>query len=85
MVIETKNVSNNGCGVPVRYKGDKFVIAGISGAALSVVAFALRMAASLGKSGRQVSWDDATMALVVLLAIPPAVFAPFCKFQHLLW
>jgi hypothetical protein len=35
------------------------------------------MAASL--NGRQIFWDDATMALVVCLAIPPAVFAFMCK------
>jgi hypothetical protein len=66
--------------VPIRYKGDEFVAIGIAGAVLAVVAFALRMAASLGKNGRQVSWDDASMALVVLLAIPPAAFAPLRKF-----
>jgi len=41
------------------------------------------MAASLGKRGRQVSWDDATMGLVVLLAIPPAVFTPFRKYNDM--
>jgi hypothetical protein len=66
--------------VPIRYKGDNFVAIAIAGVVLAVVAFVLRMAASLGKHGRQVSWDDASMALVVLLAIPPAVFAPFRKF-----
>jgi hypothetical protein len=39
------------------------------------------MAASLGKRGRQIAWDDATMGMVVLLAIPPAVFAPFCEYS----
>jgi hypothetical protein len=72
-------VSEKGCGVPVRYKGNKFVVIGLAGAAVAVVSFILRMAASLGKRGRQVSWDDATMALVVALAIPPAALAPFCK------
>jgi hypothetical protein len=79
-VIETKNVSDRGCGLPVRNKGAKFLAIGTAGAVIAVVSFALRMAASLGKNGRQVAWDDATMGLVVLLAIPPAVFAPFCKY-----
>jgi hypothetical protein len=74
---ETKNVTNKGCGVPDRNKGDKFVAIGVSGAVVAVVAFILRMSASIGKKGRQVSWDDATMGVVVLLAIPPAVFAPY--------
>lgn len=43
------------------------------GVALAVLSYILRMAAFL--HGRQMSWDDATMALVVCLAIPPAVFA----------
>lgn len=64
-----------------RFKGDKFVAVGVGGAVLAVVAFLLRMTASLGKHGRRVSWDDATMAVVVLLAIPPAVFAPFRRFH----
>jgi hypothetical protein len=80
---ETKNVTNKGCGVPDRNKGDKFVAIGIGGAVLAVVAYVLRMSASLGKKGRQVSWDDATMGIVVLLAIPPAVFAPYCAFSSI--
>lgn len=69
-------MTSNACGAPTRQKGDSFVYVAIAGAVLAVVAFMLRMAASLGKRGRQVSWDDATMALVVALAIPPTVFAP---------
>lgn len=65
--------------MPVRYKGDTFLAVGIVGCALAIVAFVLRMAASIGKNGRQVSWDDLTMGIVVLLAIPPAVFGHFCK------
>ena len=65
--------------MPVRYKGDTFVPVGIVGCALAIVAFVLRMAASIGKNGRQVSWDDLTMGIVVLLAIPPAVFGHSCK------
>lgn len=78
-MIETKNVSNKGCGVPDRYNGDSFMAAAILGIALAVVAFILRMAASIGKNGRKLSWDDATMAVVVALAVPPTVFAPYCK------
>jgi hypothetical protein len=73
-------VSNNGCGVPVRNKGFSFIVIAIAGMAVALVAFVLRMAASLGRRGRQVSWDDATMFIVVLLAIPPTVFAPFRKY-----
>jgi hypothetical protein len=78
---ETKNVSNKGCGVPDRNKSRPFVIVAIAGAVVAVLSFILRMMASVGKGGRQVSWDDATMALVVLLAIPPTVFAPYRKFR----
>lgn len=60
------------------------MVIGISGAVVSVLAFLLRLSASLPKNGRQMSWDDATMAIVVGLAIPPAVFAIFCKFSILL-
>ncbi|KAF2123897.1 hypothetical protein P153DRAFT_302951 [Dothidotthia symphoricarpi CBS 119687] len=74
--LQTKNVNSQGCGEPVRYKGDQFIIIGITGIIFAVVAFALRMAASLGRDGRPLGWDDATMAVVVALAIPPAVFAP---------
>lgn len=49
------------------------------GCAVAIVAFILRMLASVGKNGRQVSWDDLTMFIVLLLAIPPAVFGHFCK------
>lgn len=83
VILETQNVSNKGCGVPDRYKGDKFLAIAIAGAALAVAAFILRMAASLGKHGRQVSWDDATMFVVLLLAIPPAVFAHYRTFWYL--
>ncbi|KAF4310829.1 hypothetical protein SLS57_009897 [Botryosphaeria dothidea] len=75
-LLVTKNVSSNGCGVPVRNNGQIFIALGIAGVVFAVLAFVLRMGASLGKGGRQVSWDDATMAIVVVLAIPPAVFAP---------
>ena len=77
-------MTKTACGVPVRRKGDTFVYVAIAGAVLAVASFMLRMAASLGKRGRQVSWDDATMALVVALAIPPTVFAPICKINHFL-
>ncbi|EUC45108.1 hypothetical protein COCMIDRAFT_96449 [Bipolaris oryzae ATCC 44560] len=73
-LLQTKNVSSKGCGVPERYSGEKFVVGGIVGCAIAVVSFILRMAASIGKGGRQVSWDDATMAVVLALAIPPTVF-----------
>ncbi|RMZ66270.1 oxidase [Pyrenophora seminiperda CCB06] len=76
-VIETKNVSNKGCGVPDRYKGEKFIAVGVTGSAIAVLAFILRMLASVGKKGRQISWDDLTMGIVVLLNIPPAVFTYF--------
>lgn len=68
-----------GCGAPVRIHGGDFTAIAIAGAAIALAAFLLRMTASLGKHGRQVSWDDVTMAVVVVLAIPPAVFAPYCK------
>lgn len=55
------------------------MIGGIIGCALAVAAFILRMAASIGKQGRKVSWDDATMAVVLALAIPPTVFAHYRK------
>ncbi|EOA83099.1 hypothetical protein ACJQWK_00584 [Exserohilum turcicum] len=76
-LLQTKNVSAKGCGVPERYKGQRFLIGGIIGCALAVAAFILRMAASIGKQGRKVSWDDATMAVVLALAIPPTVFAHY--------
>lgn len=53
------------------------------GVAIAILAFAFRLGASLPKNGRQLGWDDATMGLVVALAIPPAVFAFFCKFHVL--
>ncbi|KAL0256750.1 hypothetical protein SLS55_009147 [Diplodia seriata] len=73
---ETKNVSSNGCGVPIRDNGSTFTVIGITGMVIAGIAYLLRMAASIGKGGRQISWDDATMGLVVILALPPAVFAP---------
>jgi hypothetical protein len=65
--------------VPVRYKGGTFIAVGVAGAAIAVAAFILRMAASIGSNGRKVSWDDLTMFIVLLLAIPPAVFTHYCK------
>ncbi|KAI4650544.1 hypothetical protein J4E93_002900 [Alternaria ventricosa] len=76
-LMQTKNITSTGCGVPVRYKGDSFMAIGITGAVVAILAFILRMAASIGKKGRQVSWDDLTMFIVVLIAIPPAVFTHF--------
>lgn len=80
-LLQTKNVSSTGCGVPVRNNSLIFNALGISGCVVAVLAFLLRMAASLGSTGRPVSWDDATMAIVVACAIPPTVFAPICKFS----
>lgn len=77
---ETKNVSSSGCGVPVRDKGHDFIAIGISGIVVAVLAFLLRLGASIPKNGRKMSWDDSTMGLVVALAVPPAIFAIFCKF-----
>lgn len=68
--------------MPVRDNSSVFLALGIAGVIFAVLAFVLRMAASLGKGGRQVSWDDATMAVVVVLAIPPAVFAPVRKYPR---
>ena len=81
-MTETKNVSNKGCGVPDRYKGEKFIAIGVTGCAVAVTAFVLRMLASVGKNGRQVSWDDLTMGIVVLLNIPPAIFTYFRKHSN---
>jgi hypothetical protein len=54
------------------------------GITVAILAFFLRLGASLLKNGRTMSWDDATMGMVVALSIPPAVFAFFCKLE-LLW
>lgn len=78
-MIETKNVSSKGCGVPERYNGKRFIVGGLVGCGIAIVSYVLRMAASIGKGGRQVSWDDATMAVVLALAIPPTVFIKNCK------
>lgn len=78
-MTETKNVSGAGCGVPVRDKGTSFIAIAVTGVAVAILAYLLRLGASVPKNGRQMSWDDATMGLVVALAIPPAVFAYFCK------
>ncbi|KAH8711866.1 hypothetical protein GQ44DRAFT_690083 [Phaeosphaeriaceae sp. PMI808] len=78
-LLQTKNVSSKGCGAPVRYKGAKFVGIGIGGGVLAVATYVLRMAASIGKGGRELGWDDAAMGIVVLLAIPPTVFAPILE------
>ncbi|KAK8190391.1 uncharacterized protein BKA78DRAFT_252685 [Phyllosticta capitalensis] len=74
--LTTKNVSLTACGAEVRDISSSFTAIGITGMVIAFLAFLLRMAASLGKTGRQVSWDDWTMLLLVILAIPPAVFAP---------
>lgn len=79
ILIETKNVSGQGCGVPVRDRGTSFFAIGVVGMAVALIAYLLRLGASLPKQGRPISWDDATMGLVVAFAIPPAVFAWFCK------
>jgi hypothetical protein len=39
------------------------------------------MMASLGKTGRPFAWDDATMAVVVALAIPPTIFGFYRKIR----
>ncbi|KAK7535354.1 uncharacterized protein J3D65DRAFT_592362 [Phyllosticta citribraziliensis] len=74
--LQTKNVSLTACGAEVRDQSSTFTAIGIVGMVVAFLAFLLRMAASLGKTGRAVSWDDWTMLLLVILAIPPAVFAP---------
>ncbi|KAK8152882.1 hypothetical protein BKA80DRAFT_227481 [Phyllosticta citrichinensis] len=74
--LQTKNVSLTACGAEVRDQSSTFSTIGIVGMVVAFLAFLLRMAASIGKTGRAVSWDDWTMLLLVILAIPPAVFAP---------
>ncbi|KAF2853376.1 hypothetical protein T440DRAFT_418381 [Plenodomus tracheiphilus IPT5] len=76
-LLQTKNVSSNSCGVPVRYSGEKFIIIGTTGVIVSTLAYILRLCASMGKRGRKLSWDDLTMGVVVVLSIPPAVFIPY--------
>ncbi|KAF1933714.1 CFEM domain-containing protein [Didymella exigua CBS 183.55] len=76
-LLQTKNVSSRGCGVPVRDRGRDFVVIGLCGVVVAMLAFVMRLGASLLKNGRQMSWDDATMGIVVALSIPPAVFAFF--------
>ncbi|OAF99007.1 uncharacterized protein CC84DRAFT_1191485 [Paraphaeosphaeria sporulosa] len=71
-LLQTKNISSTSCGAPVRSSGRKFIVLGTAGIGLAVLSFILRMAACL--KGRSISWDDAAMALVVALAIPPAAF-----------
>jgi hypothetical protein len=72
-------VSGQGCGAPTRNRGHEFVIIGIVGVAFAILSFLMRLGASLVKNGRKMSWDDATMGIVVALSIPPAVFTFFCK------
>lgn len=74
-------MSSTNCGVPVRVSSQKFLWLAYGGIIVAVAAFLLRLAASLPKDGRQMAWDDATMAVVVVLAIPPAVLAHFCTFM----
>ncbi|KAF1846063.1 uncharacterized protein K460DRAFT_431062 [Cucurbitaria berberidis CBS 394.84] len=76
-LLQTKNVSSKSCGVPIRNNSKKFIVLGTAGAIVAIVAFILRLLASLGKRGRKLSWDDLTMGLVVALSIPPAVFIPY--------
>ncbi|KAF9736285.1 hypothetical protein PMIN02_006432 [Paraphaeosphaeria minitans] len=71
-LLQTKNISSASCGAPVRSDGRRFSVIGTTGIGLAVLSFILRMAACL--KGRSVSWDDAAMALVLALAIPPAAF-----------
>ncbi|KAJ8117815.1 hypothetical protein OPT61_g1079 [Boeremia exigua] len=72
--LQVKNISSSGCNVPTRDRSQSFVIIGVSGVSVAILAFLFRLGASLPKNGRQMSWDDATMAVVVALAVPPAVF-----------
>lgn len=76
-LLQTKNVSSNSCGVPVRYSGERFIVLGTAGCIVAVVVFILRLCASLGKRGRKLSWDDLTMGIVTACAIPPTVFIKY--------
>jgi len=76
-------VSSTSCGAPVRYGGAMFIVLGVGGAVMAIVAFVLRLCASLGNRGRALSWDDVTMGIVVGLAIPPAVLVYYYEYPLL--
>lgn len=82
-LAETKHVSSTSCGAPVRHSHKKFIVLGVAGAVMAVLAFVLRLCASMGKRGRTLSWDDLTMGIVVGLAIPPTIFIYNRKFPNL--
>ncbi|ETS73507.1 hypothetical protein PFICI_14453 [Pestalotiopsis fici W106-1] len=73
--LETKNITYTMCGQPVRDDSATPLLVGVIGGAIALLVFIMRMCATLPHKGRQLGWDDYTMAITVALAVPPTVFS----------
>ncbi|KAF2091595.1 hypothetical protein K490DRAFT_31609, partial [Saccharata proteae CBS 121410] len=70
-----ENVTQTICGAPVRDRTDLAGTIGVTGGIIALLAFIMRMMASLPVVGRPLGWDDWTMCALVALAAPPTVFS----------
>ncbi|KAF7536940.1 hypothetical protein G7054_g4094 [Neopestalotiopsis clavispora] len=73
--LQTKNITYTMCGQPVRDDSATPLLVGVIGGAIALLVFIMRMCATLPHKGRQLGWDDYTMAITVALAVPPTVFS----------
>ncbi|KAL2817614.1 hypothetical protein BJX63DRAFT_419555 [Aspergillus granulosus] len=64
--LTTKNVTSTSCGAPIRDRTKAVSITGLTGGALALLAFFLRIIARLPCCGGQIGWDDWTMALTMV-------------------
>ncbi|KAK6071108.1 CFEM domain-containing protein [Seiridium cupressi] len=69
------NATYTMCGVEVRDDSATPLLVGVIGGAIALVVFVMRMCASLPRNGRMLGWDDWTMCVAVILAVPPTVFS----------
>lgn len=78
-ITATKNVTLTMCGAEVRDETSTPLLVGTIGGALALLVFGMRMCSCLPSGSRILGWDDWTIAVTVLLAVPPTVFAVLCK------
>ncbi|CAJ2499722.1 Uu.00g025750.m01.CDS01 [Anthostomella pinea] len=73
--LMTKNTTLTMCGAKPRDESLTPLLVGVVGGAIALLVFILRMCSTLPSGGRVLGWDDWTIAIAVVLAVPPTVFS----------
>ena len=77
--LQAKNTSMTLCQAPVRDKHMTPLAIGMGFGVLALLSFSMRIFATYKKGWHTLGMDDYTIVLANVFAVPPTLFAIFCK------